>query len=187
MRILSIHAKETPFSVHWSSSRVTNLIKEPWFEVVFEDCPSSPVLGCTGVILSILRWYYFKVKYAGGISTPWSATSILEIFMHSRLPVEILIQGILGLICKLDIVQKMHEQGGMSQRHTQGVYGGSAPFPWISKIYGYQCVFSPGGCWPPPPRKNVCPSSHTLWSGCNLRRIKYIRSTLKWKKFTKQD
>ena len=30
MRILPIYANETTFSVYWSASRVTQLIKEPW-------------------------------------------------------------------------------------------------------------------------------------------------------------
>ena len=30
MRILSIYAKETTFSFHWSASRVNNLIIQPW-------------------------------------------------------------------------------------------------------------------------------------------------------------
>ena len=30
IRILSIYAKETTFSVHWSASRVSNLILQPW-------------------------------------------------------------------------------------------------------------------------------------------------------------
>ena len=56
MRILSIYAKETKLSVHWSTSRVANLIKEPCFYLRVTNLVKEP-------------WFYLRVTNL--VKEPW--------------------------------------------------------------------------------------------------------------------
>ena len=104
IRIMSIYAEETTFSVHWSASRVTNLCKDPWdwHRVGGESIHAAGWSGIRMVqgvgpvwiqfdpiVLLMFRWVY-----------PWAWLQIIKLYLFLN-------PCMVGCIRGMEILQKL--------------------------------------------------------------------------------